>query len=867
MKVSIVINTYNRATYLEYLLPALGHLQTSAELEVVLVNGPSTDHTNHILSQYKDYIKIIQSSTRNLSRSRNLGINVSSGDIIAFIDDDALPVDNLWIERFVRAFDESKDIGFAAGDVLHRDSCLYEFKGGATTEYGFQLFKQLPQGKTGPDGKPYILCAQGCNVAFRSEILKKIGGFDEYFAYYLDETDVCLRMHRAGFRGVYIPENGVRHYSAGSERRRNNYDRNWDVITRSDTYFAMKNSQDKFLSRLLKTVIYSSKKHFIVEIDHFKKNREISFLQWLRLRLKCLWGFLQGIYAGIFVERKFFTFSTPVPFKTFKMPKAEKRLRIGLLSQLIPEQKGCGGIGRYTYDLARGLHQRGHEVHVFYKGENEDKYKSLNFVLHGVKPETIELDDYFEDKPVTKKNITYSLAVEKRIRELQYKEGIEFDVIHASNWDLEALSLIRSRIYPVCLMLVTPLAQVVKTEKWELNSDLMACIELDRYQIQNAEAVCVPSNGVLKSYKELMNINPDDLQLFLTPLGIIPRHVDLSKDFHNHKKILFVGRLEYRKGIHILLDALPEVLEKYDDWECHIVGEDQIIINSEGKTFRSIFEERHCGSSWIKRVFFHGNVSEEDLYKHYQECDLFVAPSLFESFGLILHEAMQFGKAVIGSATGGMSEVISHDHDGYLVSPGDVDSLKKAMKLLMEDEQKRLQLGKNAFSRIRSKQNYLTMAKSLEEVYLNVYKESREKYLNMRYLKLPHVRKMVPIPEGVFAENWEVRNHNGGDYLVGNTGSKIYFRVKTGSTIILRALNHSYSGVISIQFGKEKEFEVLDFYNTILCDEKEFFIPVIGNSETESYYIDVEIHVLNVKNPKSNGYEIWLKEIGYAGVK
>lgn len=866
MKVSIVINTYNRAAYLEYLLPALGHLQTSAELEVVVVNGPSTDHTDYILSQYKDYIKIIQCPTRNLSSSRNLGINASSGDIIVFIDDDAFPLDNLWIERFVRAFDEVKDIGFATGPVLHRDSSLYEFKGGATTEYGFQLFKQLPEGKTGPDGKPYILGAVGCNVAFRSEILKKIGGFDEYFVYYLDETDVCLRMERAGYRGIYLPENGVRHYSAGSERRRNNYDRNWDVIARSDAYFAIKNSRDGLLSRIFNTLIYSSKKHFIVEIDQFKKNREISFLQWLRLRVKCLWGFVQGIYAGISLKRKFFTFSPPLPLKIFKMPKAEKTLRIGLLTQLIPEQQGCGGIGRYTYDLARGLHQRGHEVHVFYRGENEDKYKSLNFVLHGVKPETIEIDDYFKDKPVTKKNITYSLAIEKRIRELYYK-GIEFDVIHASNWDLEALSLIRSRIFPVCLMLVTPLAQVVKTENWELNSDLMACIELDRYQIQNAEAVCVPSNGVLKSYRELMNINPDDLQLYLTPLGIIPRCVDLYKDLRRHKKILFVGRLEYRKGIHILLDALPEVLELYDDWECHIVGDDHIIINSEGKTFRSIFEERYRGCSWIKRVFFHGNVSEQDLYKHYQECDLFVAPSLFESFGLILQEAMQFGKAVIGSATGGMSEVVSHDHDGYLVPPGDVDSLKKAMKLLMKDEQKRLQLGKNAFNRIRNEQNYLTMAKCLEEVYLKVYEESREKYLNVRSLNLPPVRKMVPIPEGVIAENWEVRNYNGSDYLVGNIGSKIYLRVKTGSTIFLKALNHSYSGAISIQFGKEKEFEVLDFYETFLCEEKEFFISVIMNFERELYYTDVEIHVLNIKNPKSNGYEIWLKEIGYVGVE
>lgn len=766
----------------------------------------------------------------------------------------------------MRVFADEKDVGFATGPVLHRDSSYYEFKGGGTTEYGFQLFKQLPEGKTGPDGKPYFLRAAGGNVAFRAEILKKIGGFDEYFTYYLDETDVCLRMGRAGYRGIYLPENGVRHYSAGSERRKNNYDRNWDVITRSDTYFAIKNSTDGLLHRIFNTLIYSSKKHFILEINEFKKKKQITFLHWLRLRLKCLLGFLQGIFAGIFVKRKFYNFSSTVPFKEFKMPKAEKRLRIGLLTQVIPEQKGCGGIGRYTYDLARGLHQRGHEVHIFYKGENEDKYKSLNFVLHGVKPEMIGLDEYFDDKPVMKKNITYSLAVEKRFRDLYYNEGIEFDVIHSTNWDLEALALIRSRIYPVCLMLVTPLAQVVKTENWKLNSDFRACIELDRYQIQNAEVVCVPSKGVLGSYKELMNIDTNELQLFITPLGIVPRHAKLNKGIRNRKSILFVGRLEYRKGIHILLDALPEILEQFDDWECHIVGEDQIPINSQGETFRSIFERQYRDCAWIKRVFFHGSVSEQDLYQYYQDCDLFVAPSLFESFGLILHEAMQFGKAVIGSATGGMCEVVSHDHDGYLVTPGDVDSLKKAMKLLMKDEKKRLELGENALQRIWNDQNYLTMTKFIEEVYFKIYNQSRAEYHKTRSLLFPVMRKMVPIPEDIVAEHWETKSYNGSDYLVGNIGSKVRLRVKKGSNIILKTLNHPWSGVISIRFGNDGKYEVVDFYDPFLKDEKEFIIPT-GNNQSELLCIDVVIEVISIKNPKSKGHEIWLKEIGYVGVQ
>src|SRR5690349_8440055 len=133
LTISIVINTYNRASYLKRLLVGLNQL-CDVDFEVIVVNGPSTDETELLLEQYRGRLKAIQCPTRNLSYSRNLGIAASAGDIIVFIDDDALPADRQWLNRIVQAFADDIDgrLGAVGGAVWQGDTQYYEFLSGAT---------------------------------------------------------------------------------------------------------------------------------------------------------------------------------------------------------------------------------------------------------------------------------------------------------------------------------------------------------------------------------------------------------------------------------------------------------------------------------------------------------------------------------------------------------------------------------------------------------------------------------------------------------------------------------------------------------------------------------------------------------------
>ncbi|MNJ40729.1 Capsular glucan synthase [compost metagenome] len=126
-----------------------------------------------------------------------------------------------------------------------------------------------------------------------------------------------------------------------------------------------------------------------------------------------------------------------------------------------------------------------------------------------------------------------------------------------------------------------------------------------------------------------------------------------------------------------------------------------------------------CG----KNVFFHGKVDELTLRRNYSSCDIFVAPSRFESFGLIYVEAMMFGKPVIGCNAGGIPEVVSDKETGLLAQPGDEDSLSDALLKLLEDSEYRNRLGRNGRSRYENHFSAQKMAASSLELYQSLATE------------------------------------------------------------------------------------------------------------------------------------------------
>ncbi|MBP6979316.1 MAG: glycosyltransferase family 2 protein [Lentimicrobiaceae bacterium] len=305
MKVSLIINTYNRWTYVRTLLKALKK-QDYKDFEVILVNGPSTDDT-YMVREYYSTVKYRQIKQRNISISRNAGIEMARGDVIIFIDDDALPCDSRWITRFVEAFKQDDKLAALAGPVKVGESERYEFYRNFSNDYGKEFYiwphtVDLDENKI--TGRYPFERGQGCNMAFRTNELLGIGGFDEYFKYFLDETDVFCRLHKKGLRVKNLTDNFVRHFRGPSTVRGDGHNLKWSRFGRSTSYYGMKNGSDKLPGKMLKImkVLKATKS---ADLISFYRNKEISFLHLCKYLIKYYGGGGIGIYDSLFKSRRF----------------------------------------------------------------------------------------------------------------------------------------------------------------------------------------------------------------------------------------------------------------------------------------------------------------------------------------------------------------------------------------------------------------------------------------------------------------------------------------------------------------------------------------------------------------------------------
>ena len=426
--VSIIINTIDRVDSLSRLLNSCRQL-THPDFEVIVVNGPSTDDTAALLDAFDGEIKALTCPRPNLSESRNIGLRAAAGEIVVFIDDDALPADRDWLDSLIEPFFDP-GVGAVGGPVLRGDlEDSFEFREGKVSDYAQHQFdRDDPAIPT--RAERLIPSVRGCNVAFRAAALAEVGGFDERFSYYVEEADVCQRLVKVGYRIENAPAARVRHYSATSARRRGPNRMSWYEITRSDTYYCLKNGQDRLPVRIWKTLRLAPKKHFVRQLVLARRSRQIRHRDWLWFLLRWIAGLAVGLWRGISSRRRL-GYSAPTPdaqrLTGFPTSSSSASLVIGILSQDLPPGSVGGGIGRFSLALARGLQERGHEVHVITRSGAPVRYERLGLAVHGIQP-GMTASEWTEALPNLSRCLIHSVAALERIREKE-DSVTDFDIV------------------------------------------------------------------------------------------------------------------------------------------------------------------------------------------------------------------------------------------------------------------------------------------------------------------------------------------------------------------------------------------------------------------------------------------------------
>jgi glycosyltransferase involved in cell wall biosynthesis len=173
------------------------------------------------------------------------------------------------------------------------------------------------------------------------------------------------------------------------------------------------------------------------------------------------------------------------------------------------------------------------------------------------------------------------------------------------------------------------------------------------------------------------------------------------------KIVLFVGRLVYEKGVHVLVNAAFKVLQQ--------INAKFIIVGNGYMKEQLSTLVKNMGFS--NKILFTGFVDDDTLRKLQRCADVCVVPSLFEPFGIVALEAMAAKSPIVVSDTGGLSEIVEHDKTGVKVYPENPDSLAWGITKILLDGGYANWIKTNAYKKIQEKYEWYKIAQQTKNIY------------------------------------------------------------------------------------------------------------------------------------------------------
>jgi GT2 family glycosyltransferase len=239
--VSIIIITRNRPFLLRHCLQRVTAL-TYSHKEIIVVDSSTNGESQLILAQFPAVIDIRLSGRRNnMPQARNEGIAVSTGEIIAFIDDDSM-ICSEWLTALLEAYHDEQ-VGAAGGRVIRRPEPYCDQQRGnpqlLVRPSGVIVTKDIDLLSRSSIEVDHLI---GCNMSFRRQALEQVGGFDANYTLtnLREETDLCIRVKKAGWRVIYDPTIAVVHVSARAKAFFGDFPSTQYSSGRNSAYFVIK---------------------------------------------------------------------------------------------------------------------------------------------------------------------------------------------------------------------------------------------------------------------------------------------------------------------------------------------------------------------------------------------------------------------------------------------------------------------------------------------------------------------------------------------------------------------------------------------------------------------------------------------------
>jgi glycogen(starch) synthase len=396
-----------------------------------------------------------------------------------------------------------------------------------------------------------------------------------------------------------------------------------------------------------------------------------------------------------------------------------------------------GGLGRHVHHLATALAEAGHEVVVLSRrpfGTDPSSHPSTDDLSEGVRVVAAAQDPHeFEfgsdmmawTLAMGHSMIRAGLALRTRGRSGKPSEkGWRPDVVHAHDWLVAHPSIALAEHFDVPLVSTIHATEAGRHSGWVSGRISRQVHAVESWLVHESDALITCSASMSDELAELFGPGLAETRVIRNGIdaGLWP--FAKRKAHGGPAKLLYLGRLEYEKGIHDVIAAMPRIRRTHPGTTLVVAGDG---------TQQDFLVEQARKHKVLKAIDFVGRVNHEQLVTLLHDTDAAVLPSHYEPFGIVALEAAATGAPLVTSNVGGLGEAVLNGETGVSFPPHDVAAIASAVRSVLDDPEGAQRRAVAARARLTSDFDWQTVADETAQVYLTAKRQERQ----------PHRRRTI----------------------------------------------------------------------------------------------------------------------------
>jgi glycosyltransferase involved in cell wall biosynthesis len=323
--------------------------------------------------------------------------------------------------------------------------------------------------------------------------------------------------------------------------------------------------------------------------------------------------------------------------------------------------------GRHVWNLARGLAEQEHEIHLFAAGNCTERTTFEQGVwVH-----------LLTDDPVP------GVAIHRALTCLAQTRSVDVVVVH----DCEGIYCLHDPAFN-CVLTLGPTRKMQREDfaGWQRTPGLEHTLYLEQLLLESARQVIAHSAGLLHRVRQHHGVPAAPAQVHVCPPAIRDRARNFSPCASSAHRVLFVGSLGREHGADLFLQAATTLIREGRDVEAILTG-DPDAPSEAGPSWRALVERQAAKLPELRRrVVFLGELSEDGLYQALGNCDVVCLPYRVDAATVPCLEAMMFGRSIVASDLDSARELLADGAVGRLIQSKDADAFADSLRELLSTE-------------------------------------------------------------------------------------------------------------------------------------------------------------------------------------